>query len=84
MSAQAMGWVLNQDIRPSSMKFVLLALADGLLAADGEIFMSVKDICRQTSQCPATVLSALSKLRERGYIAALIQQRLEQNAGWGA
>ncbi len=65
---QAMVWVFNQDIRPSQLKFVLLALADNVGNENGVAWPSVKEICRKTSQDRKTVISALAKLEQRGFI----------------
>jgi hypothetical protein len=65
MSLHAMIWVLGQDIRPSSIKFVLLALADhtGQNSEDSNlVWPSLEAICQKTSQDRKTVISALDHL----------------------
>lgn len=59
--------VFKMDIRPSSMKFLLLALADNA-DARGICWPSVEELCRKTSQNRKTVMAGLAQLEENGII----------------
>ena len=67
VSVKAMSWVFSQDIRPSQVKFVLLALADHA-DDEGMAFPSLKHLCSKTSQDRKTVISALDDLESMGLI----------------
>jgi hypothetical protein len=67
MSIQAISWVFSQDIRPSNIKFVLLALADNT-NNEGTCWPSVAAISSKTSQDRKTVISALRTLEEMGLL----------------
>lgn len=66
MSLSAIAWVFEQDIRPSSIKFVLLALADSAGGGndDSIAWPSVPAISQKTSQDRKTVIDALSTLEK--------------------
>lgn len=66
MSISAIDWVFRQDIRPSSVKFVFLALADNA-SYDGDVgvvWPCLKTICEKTSQDRKTVIAALDTLEK--------------------
>lgn len=68
MSVEAITWALNQHIKPSSAKFVLVALSN---CADGRDFIawpSVAYLVEATSQDRKTVQANLALLREQGFI----------------
>ena len=68
MSVEAITWALNQQIKPSSAKFVLVALAN---CADGRDFIawpSVAYLVEATSQDRKTVQANLASLRKQGFI----------------
>lgn len=60
-------WVFKQDLKPSSVKFVLLALADHA-GASGEAWPCIKSLSDKTSQDRKTVIAAITKLENLGYI----------------
>lgn len=66
MSISAIDWVFRQDIRPSSVKFVFLALADnaGYEGDPGAVWPCLKTLCEKTSQDRKTVIAALDILEE--------------------
>lgn len=67
MSIRMLTWAFDLEIRPASVKFVLIALADA--ADDANIcWPSVAAICRKTSLERKTVMSAIHTLEERGYL----------------
>jgi len=67
MSIAAISWVFKQEIKPSSLKFVLVALAD---CADdkGICWPSVEHITETTSQDRKTVIKSLDELESRGWL----------------
>lgn len=73
MSIQALAWVFDQDIRPSSVKFVLLALAD--TAGNGSdpsiAKLCIEDVCKKTSQERTEVTKAVQKLERLGMLEAI-------------
>lgn len=68
MSIEAISWAFQQPIRPSTAKFVLVAIAN---CADGQEFIawpSIRYIATVTSQDPKTVQAGINRLREEGFI----------------
>jgi hypothetical protein len=67
MSLRSIIWAFDQQIFPSSNKFVLVALAN--YAGDtGQSFPDIWSLCEMTGQDVKTVRKALSKLVEDGVI----------------
>lgn len=67
MSADARDWAFSQDIKPSSVKFVLVTLAD--MAQSDEAYAAIATVAEKTGQDRKTVIAALKKLEEMGHIA---------------
>ena len=67
MSIYALSWCFKQQIRPSWVKFTLVALAD---CADGNdlCWPSIEHICATTSQDRKTVIKALNRLVDLGFL----------------
>jgi|ERR1700691_6182584 len=67
MSIAAISWVFKQEIKPSSLKFVLVALAD---CADdhGICWPSIEHITETTCQDRKTVIKSLDDLESRGWL----------------
>lgn len=68
MSVEAISWALQQDVKHSSAKFVLVALAN---CADGKEFLawpSVAYLVEATAQDRKTVTANIARLKEAGYI----------------
>ena len=68
MSIQAIAWVFSQDIRPSTSKFVLVALAN-YLQEDSTAWCAIPTISEITSQDRKTVMRALASLEKQGHIS---------------
>lgn len=68
MSIEAMQWAFNQDIKPSSVKFVLVSLGDNA-QHDGLAWPSIAALCAKTGQDRKTVISALNRLEEGGFLS---------------
>lgn len=68
MSIEAMQWAFNQDIKPSSVKFVLVALGDNA-QHDGLAWPSIAALSEKTGQDRKTVISALDRLEAAGYLS---------------
>lgn len=69
ISFDAWKWAIAQELKPSSSKFVLLALADAVQDASGRAFLSSETIGRFTSLDAKTITSAIADLLARGWIA---------------
>jgi hypothetical protein len=68
MSTAALAWALKQPIRPSSLKFLLVACAD-VTPENGRTYPSVAYLSEITQQNRKTVLRGLARLVERGFLA---------------
>lgn len=69
MSIEIISKVLKLDVKPSSCKFVLVALANCANDEDRTCYPSVKYLCDATSQDRKTVLENLKKLKNMGLIS---------------
>ena len=67
MSVNAINWAFNQDIFPSTAKFVLVCLCD-YSGMDNKVYPSLETICRKTSQDRKTVIASLDRLCEIGLL----------------
>jgi pyocin large subunit-like protein len=67
LSIQAIAYIFEQDIKPSSHKFVLIALCN-YVRDDGTAWASIERISKITSLNRKTVIAALNSLRKMGYI----------------
>jgi len=67
MSLDAMRWAMKQKIRPSTVKFVLVAMADRA-GENHTCFPSIRRLQEDTSQDRKTVMNALKLLAENGVI----------------
>lgn len=68
MSVEAIAWALQQPVKHSSAKFVLVALANCADAVDGIAWPSIAYLCEATSQDRKTVMANLKRLIETGFI----------------
>lgn len=68
MSIDAISWAFKQHIKPSSLKFVLVALADNC-THDGLAWPSLKALSEKTGQDRKTIIASLDKLELMGIIA---------------
>jgi hypothetical protein len=66
MSSEARQWAFDRDIKPSSVKFVLVALGD--IAQSDEVWPSIAALVQKTAQDRKTVMAALDKLEAAGYL----------------
>ena len=67
MSLDAISWAFQQDIKPATAKFVLVAMADRA-GEDHTCFPSVDKLARDTSLNRKTVLSSINFLIAAGFI----------------
>lgn len=67
MSLRAMTWAFGLDIKPSSRKFVLVALADNANNED-LAYPCIKTLCEKTSLDRKTVIEALQDLVNAGVL----------------
>jgi len=68
MSIEAMQWAFHQDIKPASMKFVLVSLGDNA-QHDGMAWPSIAALCEKTGLDRKTVISALNRLEQAGFLS---------------
>ncbi|MDT0355664.1 helix-turn-helix domain-containing protein [Herbaspirillum huttiense F1] len=68
MSIEAMQWAFQQDIKPASMKFVLVSLGDNA-QHDGMAWPSIAALCEKTGLDRKTVISALNRLEQAGFLS---------------
>lgn len=68
MSSEAMAWAFKSDVKPSSVKFTLVALCECANYQTGKIFPSIKHLCQITGQDRKTVISNIGKLVSEGWI----------------
>lgn len=74
MSIAAITWASKLAIKPSSVKFVLIAMAD-CANEQGLCFPSIEHVCAFTSQDRKTVITAISRLEEMGYLRDIGERR---------
>ena len=68
MSINAISWAMDQDIFPSTAKFVLVCLCDNV-GMDEVVFPSLETLCKKTSQDRKTVIACLDRLCEIGLLS---------------
>ena len=68
MSSEAVAWAFKSDVKPSSVKFTLVALCECANYQTGKIFPSIKHLCQITGQDRKTVISNIGKLVAEGWI----------------
>ena len=69
MSVEAIAWAFSVDIKPSSAKFVLVAMANNATAEAMLAWPSIKHLSEATGQDRKTVLASIAILVENGLIA---------------
>jgi hypothetical protein len=74
MSIEAISWTFKLEIKPSSLKFLLVALAN-FSNTDGQVWPSIELLCRMTSQNRKTIITGISKLEELGYLIDTCQRK---------
>ena len=68
MSSEALAWAFKSDVKPSSVKFTLVALCECANYQTGKIFPSIRHLCQITGQDRKTVISNIGKLVSEGWI----------------
>lgn len=68
MSSEALAWAFKSDVKPSSVKFTLVALCECANYQTGKIFPSINHLCQITGQDRKTVISNIGKLVAEGWI----------------
>ena len=68
MSSEALAWAFKQDAKPSSAKFVLVAMAECAHYQTGKIFPSVKHLVEITGLNRKTIISSIDALEKAGFI----------------
>lgn len=69
MSIEAISWVFKQDIKPSSLKLLLIALANNASSIDWKCWPSVDYLVKMTNLNRKTVISGIAELEKRGYLS---------------
>lgn len=68
MSVEAISWALKQYVKPSSTKFVLVAIANCADGKDAIAWPSIAYLSEATGQDRKTVLAAIARLISMGYL----------------
>lgn len=68
MSSEALAWAFKQDVKPSAVKFTLIALCECANYKTGAIHPSIAHIEEITGQNRKTIIANIAKLEERGFI----------------
>jgi len=68
MSSEAIAWAFKQDIKPSGLKFTLVAMAECANFKTGLVFASTAHLCEITGQDRKAVLANQAELESRGLI----------------
>lgn len=68
MSSEALAWVFRLDVKPSSVKFTLVALCECANYKTGRITPSIAHLCEITGQDRKTVIANVAELERRGLI----------------
>lgn len=68
MSVEAIGWAFSVKIKPSSLKFLLVALANNAMAETGLAWPSIDYLANATGMDRKTVVNNLANLRDQGLI----------------
>lgn len=74
MSNKALTWAFDLAIKPSWVKFVLVAMAD-VASEQGIAFPSIAHLCAATSEDRKTVIGAIAKLEAMGVLADTGERR---------
>lgn len=69
MSSEALCWAFKQDVKPSSVKFTLVALCECANYRTGRITPSIAHLCEITGQDRKTVIANIAELEKRGLIS---------------
>lgn len=69
MSSEALAWAFKQDVKPSSVKFVLVALCECAHYQTGLIHPSVEHICEITGLNRKTAIAAVAELERQGLLS---------------
>jgi len=76
MSSEALAWAFKQDVKPSAVKFTLIALCECANYKTGHIFPSIKHLAEITGQNRKTIIANIQKLEDAGLLVDT-----EQRAG---
>lgn len=68
MSSEALAWAFKQDVKPSSVKFVLVALCECAHYQTGLIHPSIDHICEITGLNRKTAIAAVAELERLGLL----------------
>lgn len=68
MSSEALSWAFGLDVKPSAVKFTLIALCECANYKTGSIHPSIAHIAEITGQNRKTIISNIAKLEELGFI----------------
>lgn len=63
-----MSWAFALELRPSSLKFLLVALADSA-SHEGEVFPSIETLAGKTCQDRKTVIAGIGELERIGFLS---------------
>lgn len=69
MSSEAVAWAFKVNLKPSALKFTLVAMCECANYKTGRIFSSLAHLQEITSQDRKTLIANIAKLEELGWIA---------------
>lgn len=69
MSSEALAWAMKQFVRPSGVKFTLVALCECANYKTGRITPSIAHLVEITGQNRKTIIAHIAQLEAQGYIA---------------
>lgn len=68
MSSEALAWAFKVNVRPSAVKFTLIALCECANYKTGKIFPSIEHLSEITGQDRKTIIANVAKLEAMGLI----------------
>lgn len=68
MSSEALAWAFRQDIKPSGLKFTLVAMCECANYRTGRIFASIAHLSEITGQDRKAIIANTAELEKRGFI----------------
>lgn len=68
MSSEALAWAFKQNVKPSAVKFTLVAMSECANYKTGDIHPSIEHLVEITGQDRKTIIANIAKLEELGLL----------------